>query len=417
MSASRHRVFVTGMGAMTPLGMGVDRFWSGLIAGESGIGPIQLFDASQFPCTIGGEVTGFEPRDYMEHKSARRMARFSQLAVAATVEAVEDAGLDFETEDRPRAGIVLGNGNGGFPNLEEAVGVLNAKGGMRIDPFFIPRILPNMAAANVAMRFGLLGFNSTVVTACAAGTQAIGEATEVIRRGAADIMICGGTEAGFSSLGLGGFSVMRALTTKRNDHPASASRPFDADRDGFVAAEGAGILVLESEEHARARGANLRAEIAGFGCSGDAFHLVIPDETGAGPIRAIRWAIEDAGIAPAEIDYINAHGTSTPINDAAETKAIKAVLGPAAEDVAISSTKSMVGHGFGAAGAVEAVAIVRTLETGTIHPTINLETPDPECDLDYVPNVARQAKVRVALSNSFGFGGQNACLIIRAASD
>ena len=417
MTASRRRVFVTGMGAMTPLGMGVDRFWAGLTAGESGIGPIELFDASQFPCTIGGEVSGFDPLDYMERKASRRMARFSQLAVAATVEAVADSGLELEGEDRARAGIVLGNGNGGFPNLEHTVGVLNERGGMRIEPFFIPRILPNMAAANVAMQFGLLGFNNTVVTACAAGTQAIGEATEVIRRGAADIMICGGTEAGFCSLGLGGFSVMRALTTKRNDEPTRASRPFDADRDGFVAAEGSGVLVLESEDHARARGARLRAEIAGFGCSGDAYHLVVPDKTGAGPVRAIRWAMEDAGVTPDEIDYINAHGTSTPINDAAETKAIKTAFGAAARTVAISSTKSMVGHGFGAAGALEVVAIARTLETGTIHPTINLETPDPECDLDYVPNVARKADVKVALSNSFGFGGQNACLVIRAAED
>lgn len=411
------RVFVTGMGAMTPLGIGVDRFWDGLVRGESGIGPIQLFDASQFPCTIGGEVSGFEPRDYMDRKAARRMARFSQLAVAATVEAVQSSGIDLEAEDRTRVGIILGNGNGGFPNLEETVGVLNAKGGMRIDPFFIPRILPNMAAANVAMQFGLLGFNNTVVTACAAGTQAIGEAAEVIRRGAADVMICGGTESGFCALGLGGFAVMRALTTDRNDEPERASRPFDADRAGFVAAEGAGILVLESEQHARARGAELQAEVAGFGCSGDAYHLVMPDQTGAGPVRAIRWAIADAGIEPDEIDYINAHGTSTPINDASETKAIKTALGQAAAAVAVSSTKSMIGHGFGAAGAMEAVATVRTIQTGTVHPTINQETPDPECDLDYVPNEARQAEVRVALSNSFGFGGQNACLILRAASE
>ena len=328
-----------------------------------------------------------------------------------------DARLDLEAEDRARIGIVLGNGNGGFPNLEETVGVLKEKGGMRIDPFFIPRILPNMAAANVAMRFGLLGFNNTVVTACAAGTQAIGEATEVIRRGAAEVMICGGTEAGFCALGLGGFAVMRALATQRNDDPAGASRPFDAGRDGFVPAEGAAVLILESEQHARARGARLRAEIAGFGCSGDAYHLVVPDETGAGPVRAMRWAMEDAGVESGELDYINAHGTSTPINDAAETKAIKVALGEAAAAVAISSTKSMIGHGLGAAGAMEAVATVRTLETGIIHPTINQETPDPECDLDYVPNTAREAEVRIALSNSFGFGGQNACLILRAAAD
>ena len=415
MTDSRPRVFITGMGAMTPLGLGVDDFWAGLVAGRSGIGPLTLFDATGFPCRIGGEVRGFDARDHMDRKAARRMARFSQLAVAATRESVEDAGLDLDAEDRSRIGVVLGNGNGGFPNVEEAAGVLEAKGGMRIDPFFLPRILPNMAAANVAMQFGLGGFNNTVVTACAAGTQAIGDASEVIRRGAADIMICGGTEAGFCSLGLSGFAVMRALSTGRNDDPAGASRPFDADRDGFVPAEGAAIVVLESEAHARARGARLRAEVAGFGCSGDAYHLVAPDASGAGPVRAMQWAMEDAGVGPVEIDYVNAHGTSTPLNDVSETQAIKIALGESAGIVPISSSKSMTGHSFGAAGAFETVATVRTLETGTIHPTINQQTPDPECDLDYVPNVAREAAVRVALSNSFGFGGQNACLVFRAA--
>ena len=417
MTRERPRVFVTGMGTVTPLGTGVERFWQRLVAGESGIAPVELFDAAQFPCTIGGEVSGFDPRDFMERKAARRMARFSQFAVAATSEALEDAALDLEAEDRERVGIVLGNGNGGFPDLEAMVAVLNERGGMRIDPFFIPRILPNMAAANVAMRYGLLGFNTTVVTACAAGTQAIGEAAEVIRRGAAEVMVCGGTEAGFCALGLAGFAVMRALATKRDDDPQRASRPFDADRDGFVPAEGAATFILESEAHARARGARPRAEVAGFGCSGDAYHLVIPDETGAGPVRAIRWAMEDAGVSADEIDYINAHGTSTPLNDASETRAIKTALGEAAHSVAISSSKSMIGHAFGAAGAIEAVATVRTLETGTVHPTANLDTPDPECDLDYVPNRARDLDVRVALSNSFGFGGQNACLILRTVED
>ncbi len=417
MTRERPRVFVTGMGAVTPLGTGVDRLWQRLVAGESGIAPVELFDAAQFPCTIGGEVSGFDPQDFMERKAARRMARFSQFAVAATSEALEDAALDLEAEDRERVGVVLGNGNGGFPDLEAMVAVLNERGGMRIDPFFIPRILPNMAAANVAMRYGLLGFNTTVVTACAAGTQAIGEAAEVIRRGAAEVMVCGGTEAGFCALGLAGFAVMRALATKRDDDPQRASRPFDADRDGFVPAEGAATFILESEAHARARGARPRAEVAGFGCSGDAYHLVIPDETGAGPVRAIRWAMEDAGVSADEIDYINAHGTSTPLNDASETRAIKTALGEAAHSVAISSSKSMIGHAFGAAGAIEAVATVRTLETGTVHPTANLDTPDPECDLDYVPNRARDLDVRVALSNSFGFGGQNACLILRTVED
>ncbi len=414
MTGRRPTVVVTGMGAATPLGMGVDTFWERCVRGESGIGPIQSFDASAFTCTIGGEVSDFNPTDYMDRKAARRMARFSQLAVAATVEALEDAALNLDAEDRERVGAILGNGNGGFPNLEQGAGVLFEKGGMRIEPLFVPKILPNMAAANVAMRFGLLGYNTTVVTACAAGTQAIGEALEVIRRGAADVVVTGGTEAGFSQLGLGGFAVMRALTT-HNDEPEKASRPFDADRDGFVPAEGAAILILEREEHATARGARIRAEVSGFGCSADAYHLVMPDETGDGPVRAIRWAMEDAGVSPDDIDYINAHGTSTPLNDVSETRAVKKALGEAAYKVAVSSTKSMIGHTFGAAGAIESVATIRSLETGIIHPTINLDTPDPECDLDYVPNKARRADLRVALKNSFGFGGQNACLIYRRA--
>ncbi len=412
MGRQRGRVVVTGLGAATPLGMGVERFWERCLRGESGIAPIQSFDASAFPCTVGGEVSDFTPTDYMDRKAARRMARFSQLAVAAAAEALGDAALDLDAEDRERIGVILGNGNGGFPEVAAAAAVLLEKGGMRIEPLFIPRILPNMAAANVAMRFALLGYNNTVVTACAAGTQAIGDAAEVIRRGAADVVVAGGTEAGFSALGLGGFAVMRALAT-RNDEPHKASRPFDALRDGFVPAEGAAVLILEAEQHARSRGAHVRAEVAGFGCSADGHHLVKPDEDGAGPLRAIRWALESAGVAADEVDYINAHGTATPLNDVSETRAIKAALGEAAYKVPISSTKSMIGHALGAAGAIESVAAVRTIEDGIIHPTVNLDTPDPECDLDYVANHARRADVRVVLKNSFGFGGQNACLVFR----
>jgi len=412
MAAERRRVVVTGMGAATPLGVGVEALWTRCIQGESGIAPIESFDASEFRCTVGGEVRDFVPTDFIDRKAARRMARFSQLALASTSEAFEDAGLDLEGSDRERVGVILGNGNGGFPNLEEMAGVLFERGGMRIEPFFLPRILPNMAAANVAMRYGLLGYNTTVVTACAAGNHAIGEATEVIRRGAADVMVAGGTEAGFSRLGLAGFSVMRALTSQSDD-PERASRPFDAARDGFVPAEGAAALILESEEHALQRGATIRAEIAGFGCSGDAYHLVMPDESGAGPVRAMRWAMEDAGVQPAEIDWVSAHGTSTPLNDAGETRALKLALGDAAATVAVSSLKSMIGHSFGAAGAIETVVAVRTIESGVVHPTINQETPDPECDLDYVPNEAREMNVDVVLNNAFGFGGQNACLIVR----
>ncbi len=412
MRNGRPRVVVTGMGAMTPLGIGVETFWERCVEGKSGIASIESFDASAFTCTIGGEVRDFVPTDFMDRKAARRMARFSQLALASTVEAIDDAALDLDAENRERIGIIFGTGNGGFPNVEETTRTLIERGGMRIEPFFIPKILPNMAAANVAMRFGIVGYNTTVVTACAAGTQAIGEAAEVIRRGTADVVVTGGTEAGFCQLGLGGFAVMRALTSNSSD-PAGASRPFDADRDGFVPAEGAAVLILESEEHALARGATIRAELAGFGSSADAYHLVMPDADGDGPVRAIRWAVEDAGIAPEDIDYINAHGTSTPLNDASETRAVKKALGEAANSVALSSTKSMIGHALGASGAIESVASIRTIETGIIHPTINLDTPDPECDLDYVPNKARRADVRVVLKNSFGFGGQNACLIYR----
>ena len=406
------RVVVTGMGALSPLGNGVETFWRRALAGESGIEPIALFDVEGFSCTIGGEIRDFHPQDFMDRKSARRMARFSQLAVAAAREAVDDAGLNLDALDRARIGVVLGNGSGGYPELEDGARKLIDRGGMRLDPLFIPRVLPNMAAANIAMQFGLLGYNTTVVTACAAGTQAIGEAAAVIRRGQADIVITGGCEAGFCQLGLGGFAVMRALTAN-NEHPQEASRPFDAQRDGFVPAEGAGVLILESEESARARGAEFQIEIAGFGSSADAHHLVMPDADGAGPVRAIRWAMDDAGVEPEEIDYINAHGTSTPLNDASETRAIKQALGEAASGVAISSTKSMIGHAFGGAGGLESIAAIKGMIDGRIHPTINYEHADPDCDLDYVPNTARKADIQVALKNSFGFGGQNACLIFR----
>ena len=412
MRDDRTRVVVTGMGALSPLGNGVETFWRRALAGESGIEPIALFDVEGFSCTIGGEIRDFHPQDFMDRKSARRMARFSQLAVAAAREAVDDAGLNLDALDRARIGVVLGNGSGGYPELEDGARKLIDRGGMRLDPLFIPRVLPNMAAANIAMQFGLLGYNTTVVTACAAGTQAIGEAADVIRRGQADIVITGGCEAGFCQLGLGGFAVMRALTAN-NEHPQEASRPFDAQRDGFVPAEGAGVLILESEESARARGAEFQIEIAGFGSSADAHHLVMPDADGAGPVRAIRWAMDDAGVEPEEIDYINAHGTSTPLNDASETRAIKQALGEAAAGVAISSTKSMIGHAFGGAGGLESIAAIKGMLDGRIHPTINYAHADPDCDLDYVPNTAREADVQVALKNSFGFGGQNACLIFR----
>ena len=400
------------MGAMTPLGLTVDEYWDALVQGKSGIGPITLCDPTPFPCKIAGEVWGFDPRLYVDPKEARRMARFSQLAVAASGQAIEDAGLDLSREDPEMMGVVMGNGAGGLPTIEENARVLVAKGGMRVTPYFMPMMLCNMAAANVSRIYGLKGFTTTIVTACAAGTQAIGDALEVIRRGAADVVLTGGCEAGICQLGEGGFNVMRALTT-RNEEPEKASRPFEANRDGFVPSEGAGMLVLESLEHAVDRGADILAELVGQGVSSDAFHQVQPDEDGSGAARAIRWALKDAGVGPEEIDHINAHGTSTPLNDLAETLAIKKVFGEHAYKVPITSTKSMIGHALGAAGGLEAVAVVKTILDGVIHPTINYEVPDPECDLDYVPNVAQRQRVDTVLSNSFGFGGQNACLVFR----
>ena len=412
MADNRRRVVVTGMGAVTPLGETVEEFWGALVQGKSGIGPITLCDATPFPCRIAGEVSDFDPAKYIDSKEARRMARFSQLAVASAALAIEDAGLDLAKLDSERIGVVMGNGNGGFPTTEENARILVDKGGMRMSPFFIPMILPNMAAANVSRIFGLKGYTSTIITACAAGTQGIGEAAEVVRRGAADVVLGGGCEAGISQLGLGGFNIIKALS-RRNEEPEKASRPFDAERDGFVPAEGSALLVVESLEHAVDRGANILVEVLGQGVSSDAYHAVQPDEDGSGAARAIRWALEDAGIGPGEVDYINAHGTSTQKNDLSETLAIKTAFGEGAYKVPISSTKSMIGHALGGAGALEAVAAISTILNDQIHPTINYEHPDPECDLDYVPNESRQQRVDTVLSNSFGFGGQNACLVLR----
>ena len=410
--SDRTRVVVTGMGAVTPLGNTVQEFWDGLVAGRSGITPMTLCDPSQFPCQIAGEVKGFDPGAYVNPREARRMARFSQLALASAHMAVEDAGLDLEKEDQERVGVLLGTGIGSLPTTQDTCQDLFTKGGMKINPFFIPMILPNMAAANVARIFGAKGYNSTVITACAASNQSIGEAAEAIRRGVVDVVLTGGTEAGISELGLSGFCILKALST-RNEAPEKASRPFDAERDGFVPAEGAGILILESLEHALDRGATILAEVAGYGTSCDAFHAVQPDENGEGAARAMRWALADAGTPPEAVDYINAHGTSTPLNDAIETMAIKIIFGEQAYKVPISSTKSMVGHALGGAGALEAVACIKSILDGVIHPTVNQENPDPSCDLDYVPNAARQQRVDVALSNSFGFGGQNTCTVFK----
>ena len=410
---NRKRVVITGMGVMSPLGKTVDEYWNGLVKGKSGIGKITLCDTKEFPSDIAGEVDDFDPAQYANPKETRRMARFSQMAVAAAATAIENSTLNLSVEDGTRLGVVMGNGNGGFPTTEDNSRVLFERGAMRMSPFFVPMILPNMAAAQISRIFGFRGYTNTVITACAAGNQAIGEAAEVIRRGAADVVLGGGCEAGISRLGLGGFHVIKALSRYQGD-PARASRPFDATRDGFVPAEGAGVLVMESLQHALDREVDILAEVLGYGVSSDAFHIVQPDENGDGAARAIRLAIEDSGVEYSDIDYINAHGTSTPLNDASETKAIKNAFGRLASQIPVSSTKSMIGHALGGAGAIEGVAVVKTIESGVIHPTINYENPDPLCDLDFVPNQARKLKVKRVLSNNFGFGGQNACLVYGA---
>ena len=412
----RKRVVITGMGAVTPLGKSVGEFWEGLVSGRSGVGPITLCDPSPYPCQIAGEVPNFDPGEYINPKEARRLARFSQLSIAASTMAVKDANLNLEKEDLSMMGVLLGNGAGGLDTTQIACLDMQEKGAMKINPFFIPMMLPNMAAANVARVFGAKGYNSTVITACAASNQAIGEALEVIRRGAADVVLAGGVEASISEIGLSGFCILRALTNS-NEEPQKASRPFDAGRDGFVPAEGSAIVVLESFDHAIKRGAPILAELIGYGSSCDAFHAVQPDDTGEGAARAIKWALRDASIDVNQVDYINAHGTSTPLNDAAETMAIKNVFGETAYSVPVSSTKSMTGHAMGGAGALEAVACVKAIQEGIIPPTINHETPDPACDLDYVPNVAREKDVNIVLSNSFGFGGQNTCIVFKKFSE
>lgn len=415
--SDRRRVVVTGMGAVTPLGNTVEEMWCKAVAGESGIGPLTQIDPSDYPCQVAGEVQQFDPTDYMDRKTARRMARFSQFAIAVGIQAVTHAGLNLDAIDRSRVGTVLGNGGGGFPNTDQAMRTLLTRGGMRIDPLYVAKMLPNMAAGNLTIQLGLLGYTNTVSTACASGTQAIGDAVEVIRRGAADVMLAGGTEAGVSELGLAAFCAMRALTTSHNDHPEASSRPFDRDRDGFVPSEGAGILVLEGLDFALARGAEPLAEVVGYGVSADARFLVAPPEAGEGAGRAMRAAIEDAGIEPSEVDYISAHATATEAGDIAETHGIRGVFGKHADRLAVSAFKSQIGHLLGGAGGVEAVGVVQTLLTSCIAPTINLDNPDPECDLDYVPNESRKADVRIAMKNSFGFGGQNAVLIFSRYED
>ena len=410
---SRRRVVVTGMGAITPLGVGLDLFWENAVAARSGIRRMTLADPSSYPCQVAGEVPDFDYTQYMDRKDGRRMARFSQYAVAATRMALQQSALDLDHTDRERVGVLVGNGGGGIPNDDEAMRTLLDHGGMKVDPFFISKRLNNMAGGNISIQFGLLGYNNTVATACAAGTQAIGDATEVIRRGAADVMIAGGSEAGICELGLAGFASMRALATSHNGDPEHASRPWDRDRDGFVPAEGAGMLVLESLDHALARGATPLAEIIGYGVGADAAYLVAPADNGAGAARAMKVALRDAGIEADEVDYVSAHATATNVGDIAETGAIKTVFGERAYELPVSALKSQIGHLLGGSGGVETIAAIQTIRTGMILPTLNLEHPGEGCDLDYVPLTARAADVRTVVKNSFGFGGQNAVLVLR----
>ena len=405
------RVVVTGIGCVSPLGIGVDETWKGIVEGRSGITRITKFDASNLPSQIAGEVKNFKPQDFMPEKLVSRVDTFIQYAIASARMALEDAKL-VDVELGERAGVIIGVGMGGVGQVEHYTRILDERGYKRVTPFFIPMIIPNMAAGQVAILFGAKGPNLAVCTACAAGNHAIGEAYRMIKNGLIDIAICGGTESLITPLTVAGFAVMKALST-RNDEPEKASRPFDAKRDGFVIAEGAGILVLEELTHAQKRGAKVYAELIGYGATCDAYHMTAPSPDGEGAETCMKLALEDANIAPNEVDYINAHGTSTPLNDVAETKAIKKVFGEHTYKLMVSSTKSMTGHLLGGAGGLEAVITVKALETGIVPPTINLEEPDPECDLDYVPNQARRANIKVAMSNAFGFGGTNACLVFK----
>jgi 3-oxoacyl-[acyl-carrier-protein] synthase II len=406
------RVVVTGVGLVCALGTGTEESWSNLVAGKSGVGPITLFDTTGFDCKIGGEIKNFDPFRWIEKKELKKMGRFIQVALAGADFAIKMSGWKREDSDLDEVGVYVSSGIGGFDIIEREHIKLMQGGPGRISPFFIPSAIVNLASGHISIRYGAKGPNSATATACSASAHAIGDSFKIIERGAAEMMICGGTEATITPMGVGGFSSMKALST-RNDDPSHASRPFDAQRDGFVVGEGAGILILESLEHAQKRNAPIVGEIVGYGMSGDAYHITQPAENGDGAFRVMRAAIKDAKLTPEDIGYVNAHGTSTPLGDVIETRALKRVFGERAKSVPISSTKSMTGHLLGGAGGLEAGISVLALRDQVIPPTINLETPDPECDLDYVPNVARKATLDYALSNSFGFGGTNAALIFK----
>jgi 3-oxoacyl-[acyl-carrier-protein] synthase II len=407
----RKRVVITGMGCISPLGNDVPTTWNRLLAGESGVGPITQFDASEFKTRFAAEVKGFDPDAFLGRKDARRMDRFAQMAVAATHEALDQSGLKVGDSESYRVGVIIGSGIGGVGTLLAEAEKFLERGPRWVSPFMVPMMLPDTAAGQVAIHFGLRGPNLAVVTACASGSNAIGEAAEIIRRGAADAMVAGGAEGSIVAVAVAGFNVMDAIST-RNDDPQRASRPFDLNRDGFVVGEGAASVILESLEHARARGATIIAEVVGYAATNDAFHITAPAENGVPAAECMRLALQNAGLEPSQIDYINAHGTSTQLNDSSETSAIKSVFGEKAYDIPVSSTKSMTGHLLGAAGALEAVVCVKALQDGVMPPTINYEVPDPACDLDYVPNTKREAQLSYVMSNSFGFGGHNACLVL-----
>ncbi len=408
----KRRVVITGIGMITPLGIGVENSWKGLLAGRSGIRTITQFDASGFATRIAGEVEGFAPEDYIEAKEIKKMDRFIHLALATSQMAMDDSGLKIAENNAERAGVIVGSGMGGLYAIEHYHSVLLEKGPRRISPFFIPMLIVNLAAGQISIRFGAKGPNSAVTTACATGSHAIGDAFRIIQRGDADVMIAGGTESVITPLGIGGFNAMKALST-RNDEPEKASRPFDLNRDGFIMGEGAGIVIMETLEGAMERGARIYAEVAGYGMTADAYHITAPSPSGEGAARCMKIALKDAGVDPSEVNYINAHGTSTKYGDEIETIAVKTVFGAHASKVLVSSTKSMTGHLLGAAGGVEAVITTLSIQNDIVPPTINLDTPDPECDLDYVPGHARETTVNYALSNSFGFGGTNACLLFK----
>jgi len=408
----KKRVVITGLGAVTPIGIGKDEFWQALLAGKSGVGKITRFDASDYTTQIAGEVKDFDPAKYIDKKEAKRMDRCTQFAVAASKMAFEDSGIDLENEDRERIGTMIGTGIGGMDTLHDQFKNLFDKGPSRVSPFFVPMMIGNMVAGQTSITLGLQGPCSCVVTACATGTNAIGDAFKLIQRGDADVMVAGGTEAAISPIAVAGFCSMKALST-RNDEPERASRPFDKDRNGFVMGEGAGVVILESLEHATHRGAEIYAEVIGYGSNADAYHITAPAPKGIQAAKCMAMALHDAEMKPTEVDYINAHGTSTPMNDKNETLAIKSLFGEHAYKLAVSSTKSMTGHLLGASGGIECIATVLTIFNDIIPPTINYETPDEDMDLDYVPGIARKQSVNVALSNSFGFGGHNATILLK----